>query len=147
MVFDEALRALTMPEASIAACYGRPVFNELARDGALMHHRRQPGTREETMQRLLRTSLALPLALLASAAAAQSHPARPVRLIIPFPPGGSNDIVGRMIAAQFGDRLGQQVVADNRGGAGGTPEEFAQPIKIQLAFYAKLIRDAGIKAE
>jgi tripartite-type tricarboxylate transporter receptor subunit TctC len=69
---------------------------------------------------LLRTSLALLLAIVASAAAAQGYPARPVRLIIPFPPGGSNDIVGRMVAAQLGDRLGQQVVADNRGGAGGT---------------------------
>jgi tripartite-type tricarboxylate transporter receptor subunit TctC len=74
----------------------------------------------EIMRMLLRTSLVLLLALLASAAAAQGYPARPVRLIIPFPPGGSNDIVGRMIAAQLGDRLGQQVVADNRGGAGGT---------------------------
>ncbi len=68
----------------------------------------------------LRCGAALLLATLASVAAAQSYPARPVRLIIPFPPGGSNDIVGRMIAAQLGDRLGQQVVVDNRGGAGGT---------------------------
>src|SRR5512134_1854217 len=78
------------------------------------------GTRRRCMRMLLRTSLALLLAIVASAAAAQGYPARPVRLIIPFPPGGSNDIVGRMVAAQLGDRLGQQVVADNRGGAGGT---------------------------
>lgn len=42
-----------------------------------------------------------------------------MRLIIPFPPGGSNDIVGRLIAQQLTDRLGKQVVVDNRGGAGG----------------------------
>jgi tripartite-type tricarboxylate transporter receptor subunit TctC len=58
--------------------------------------------------------------LLAVGAAAQTYPAHPVKLIIPFPPGGSNDIVGRMVAAQLGERLGQQVVVDNRGGAGGT---------------------------
>ncbi len=50
---------------------------------------------------------------------AQDYPSKPVRLIIPFPPGGSNDVVGRMIAQQLSDRLGKQVVVDNRGGAGG----------------------------
>ncbi len=51
--------------------------------------------------------------------AADSYPSKPVRLIIPFPPGGSNDIVGRLIATKLSERLGKQVVADNRGGAGG----------------------------
>jgi tripartite-type tricarboxylate transporter receptor subunit TctC len=59
--------------------------------------------------------LILPTALLA----ADSYPSKPVRLIIPFPPGGSNDIVGRLIAAKLTERLGKQVVVDNRGGAGG----------------------------
>ena len=52
--------------------------------------------------------------------AAQDYPTKPVRLIIPFPPGGSNDVVGRMIATHLGEKLGKQVVVDNRGaGAGG----------------------------
>src|SRR5262245_60188003 len=67
----------------------------------------------------MRIMVALLLALGTATAAAQGYPARPVRLIIPFPPGGSNDIVGRMIGAQLTERLGQQVIADNRGGAGG----------------------------
>jgi len=53
------------------------------------------------------------------AVAADAYPVRPIRLIIPFPPGGSNDVVGRVIAQQLSERLGQQVVVDNRGGAGG----------------------------
>ncbi len=51
--------------------------------------------------------------------AADPYPSKPVRLIIPFPPGGSNDVVGRLIAQQLSTRLGQQVVPDNRAGAGG----------------------------
>ena len=68
--------------------------------------------------RLLLETFAVLLAL-ATAAAAQDYPTKPVRLIIPFPPGGSNDMVGRMVATQLGERLGKQVVVDNRGGAGG----------------------------
>jgi len=55
-----------------------------------------------------------------TAAFAQSdYPNRPIRLIIPFPAGGSNDIVGRAIATQMSEKLGKQVVVDNRTGAGG----------------------------
>ncbi len=64
-------------------------------------------------------SAILLLALFTTTAAAQPYPGKPVRLIIPFPPGGSNDVVGRMIAFQLSERLGRQVVADNQGGAGG----------------------------
>ncbi len=53
-------------------------------------------------------------------ALAADYPTRPIRFIVPFPPGGGNDIVGRIVAIRLGERLGQQVVVDNRGGAGGT---------------------------
>jgi tripartite-type tricarboxylate transporter receptor subunit TctC len=59
------------------------------------------------------------LVALTTVAATQDYPAKPVRLIIPFPPGGSNDVVGRMIATQLSEKLGKQVVVDNRAGAGG----------------------------
>lgn len=51
--------------------------------------------------------------------AADWAPTKPVRVIVPFPPGGSNDIVGRLVANDLSPLLGQQVVIDNRGGAGG----------------------------
>jgi tripartite-type tricarboxylate transporter receptor subunit TctC len=56
---------------------------------------------------------------LAPGAFADDYPNRPVRLIVPFPPGGSNDVVGRLVAMQLSTQLGQQVFVDNRGGAGG----------------------------
>lgn len=58
-------------------------------------------------------------AVAAPPARAQAYPARPIRLIVPFPPGGSNDIVARMVGTQLTERLGKSVVVDNRGGAGG----------------------------
>ena len=67
---------------------------------------------------LLLKALGLLLAL-TTTLAAQDYPNRPVRLIISFPPGGSNDVVGRMIGTQLSQQLGKQVVIDNRSGAGG----------------------------
>jgi tripartite-type tricarboxylate transporter receptor subunit TctC len=64
-------------------------------------------------------ALALVLCLLGGAAHAQQYPARPVRMIIPFAPGGASDFVGRIIQPKLGEELGQLVVADNRAGAAG----------------------------
>ena len=71
--------------------------------------------------RLCSSAAACILALAASAAVqAQSYPAKPIRMIIPFAPGGNTDIIGRVFAPKMGEALGQQIIIDNRGGAGGT---------------------------
>jgi tripartite-type tricarboxylate transporter receptor subunit TctC len=72
------------------------------------------------MTSIFKVLTALLLAFLfAGLAAAQPYPSKPVRLVIPFPPGGSNDVVGRVIAAQLTERLGQTMIVDNRGSGGG----------------------------
>jgi tripartite-type tricarboxylate transporter receptor subunit TctC len=69
-----------------------------------------------------RTCLAavLTLAALSGDAFAQDYPNRPISLIVPFPPGGSTTIVARIVAEKMSEALGQQIVIDNRAGAGGT---------------------------
>ena len=59
------------------------------------------------------------LLALAATGAAQDYPAKPIRMIIPFPPGGGSDVTGRVVANALGERLGKQVIVDNRAGAGG----------------------------
>ena len=66
-----------------------------------------------------RLLLAALLAALALPAAAQDWPQRPVRLIVPFPPGGGTDVVSRIVAQHLSHAIGQPVVVENRGGAGG----------------------------
>lgn len=60
------------------------------------------------------------LLLCAGAACAQTYPAKPVRWVVPFPPGGGTDLISRVIAAELAKLWGVQVVADNRPGGGGT---------------------------
>jgi tripartite-type tricarboxylate transporter receptor subunit TctC len=51
--------------------------------------------------------------------AAQAYPVKPIRMVVPFPAGASSDVVGRMLGQKLSEQLGQQVIADNRAGAGG----------------------------
>ena len=67
------------------------------------------------MKRLLCLLLALPCLALA-----QSYPVKPVRIIVPFPAGGTTDLVARMVQPKFQEFLGVQAIIENRGGAGGS---------------------------
>jgi tripartite-type tricarboxylate transporter receptor subunit TctC len=64
--------------------------------------------------------LLLCVALPPATGIAQTYPAKAIRLVIPYPPGGGTDIIGRTVAQKLGDAFSQQVMVDNRGGAGGT---------------------------
>ena len=69
---------------------------------------------------MLKTFVAtLGFALASSLANAQAFPAKPIRIVVPFPPGGTTDVVARLVAQRMTDSMGQPVVVDNRGGAGG----------------------------
>ena len=71
------------------------------------------------MTTAIRVTAAILVMLAAGLAAAQTYPAKPVRVVIPWPPGGSNDIVGRIVAQKLSELAGQQFIVDNRGGASG----------------------------
>ena len=98
------------------------------------------------------------LLALPGAVHAQSYPARPVRIIVPFPPGGANDILARILGQKLGDTLGQNFIVDNRAGASGiigtelvakaVPDGYTvlmtpNTIAIQPSLYEKLPFDAA----
>jgi len=70
-------------------------------------------------EQLLRSLLCVALLIGAAHAQQSAYPSKSIRFILPFPPGGPTDLLGRIIAQKLADQLGQPVVADNRGGAGG----------------------------
>ena len=75
------------------------------------------------MKRLMHASLVVATAVVVGVAAAQTppiaYPVKPIRMVVPFPPGGTPDLQGRMLTEKLAPRLGQQIVIDNRGGANG----------------------------
>jgi tripartite-type tricarboxylate transporter receptor subunit TctC len=86
-----------------------------------------------TRRALLASAAVLPLATVTAPALAQgAYPARPVKVVIPYPPAGGADTVGRLLFQKLGEMWGAQFVIDNRGGAGGT---------IAAAAVAKAERD------
>ncbi|MGE5524355.1 MAG: Bug family tripartite tricarboxylate transporter substrate binding protein [Rhodospirillaceae bacterium] len=76
-------------------------------------------------------------ALLCGSTAAQSYPNKPIRMIVPFAPGGPNDTIARLVGQKLTAQLGQTVVVENRGGAGGT---------IGMDYVAKLPADGYVMA-
>ena len=83
-----------------------------------------------TRRTLLAAAAAAVLCVAASVASAQSFPTRPVRIIVSFPPGGATDVIARTVGTPLGQRLGQNVVVDNRPGSNGN-------ISAELAANAK----------
>ena len=72
------------------------------------------------IRRFALAAVALAVAGLCAIASAQTYPVKPIRLVLPFPPGAPSDMVGRTIGQKMGEQMGQNLIPDNRTGAGGT---------------------------
>src|SRR5690606_20229570 len=92
------------------------------RDARAARRQAMLSKRMEGMQRVLPAAMVVGMAVAAPgmAAQAEAYPAKPIRIVVPFSPGGSNDLVGRVIAQKFTEAWGKPVIIDNRPGGGST---------------------------
>ena len=99
---------------------------------------------------------ALALATVCAGVWAQAYPTKPVRLIAPFPAGGSSDLLARILSQKLGETFRQQIVVDNRPGAGANlgvdaayapPADFGNFMRAEAAKVAKIIQEAAIRVD
>jgi tripartite-type tricarboxylate transporter receptor subunit TctC len=85
-----------------------------------MSSKRLPAGKTFMRRRFAALSAAVVVAFFGQAAQAQGYPNKPIKIIVPFPPGGTTDVVARLVAQRMSESLGQPITIENRGGAGGS---------------------------
>src|SRR5438552_2623187 len=91
----------------------------------------------------LRVAAGAAVSVLPRVAQAQAYPARPVRMIVPFAPGGQNDAIGRLIAQKLSEHLGKQFIVENVGGGGGSIGS-SRAAQAARDGYTILVMDTGL---
>src|SRR6204780_1098829 len=111
-------RLVSCTAARVARMGRRSSASTLSRRASRWRRRRRKAM--QMNMRILLTAFALALIAGVAPAAAQNYPSRTITLIVPFPPGGSTDVAGRILAQHMGETLGQSMIVENVGGAGGS---------------------------